>query len=32
LTRVLVQRAANVALEKATTLRLEDVWPQRQNA
>ena len=32
LTRVLVQRAANVALEKATTLRLEDIWPQRQNA
>jgi hypothetical protein len=32
LTRVLVQRAAGAALEKATTLKLEDIWPQRQNA
>ena len=32
LTRVVVQRAAGVALEKAQTLKLEDIWPQRQNA
>ncbi len=32
LTRVIVQRAAGAALEKATAMSLEDLWPQRRNA
>ena len=32
LTRVIVQRTASAALEKATTLDLEDFWPRRQKA
>ncbi len=32
ITRIVVQRAAGAALERAQTLKLEDIWPRYQRA